>query len=344
MTADSGESAQIGLPDPLGLQEGECQMEKTVLCVMPVEARHKEKLEAAGIGCRFVYASYDSVTEEQIAKADVILGNAPAGMIHASPRLKILQLNSAGTDDYIRPGVLDPGTVLLNATGAYSKAVAEHALAMTLMLQKKLHLYRDDRQTGSWNDYGTVTSIADAVVLVIGLGDIGQHYAALTKALGAYTIGVTRRPAKPLAFMDEQCLTAQVDELLPRADVVVSFLPGSGQTYHFYDADRFARMKEGAFFLNLGRGGAADPAALLAAVHSGKLAGAGLDVTDPEPLPADSPLWREERILITPHVAGSFHLPETFERIVDIAAGNLKAWLEGGELRNIVDFATGYKR
>ena len=319
-------------------------MEKTVLCVMPVKARHKEKLEAAGRGCRFLYESYGSVTEEQVAQADVILGNVPARMIHASPRLKVLQLNSAGADDYIRPGVLDPGTVLLNATGAYSKAVAEHALAMTLALQKKLHLYRDDRQTGSWADYGTVTSIADAVVLVIGLGDIGQHYASMAKALGAYTIGVTRRPAKPLPFMDEQCLTEQVNELLPRADVVVSFLPGSGQTYHFYDEARFALMKEGSFFLNLGRGGAADPDALLKALRSGRLAGAGIDVTEPEPLPEDSPLWKEEKLFITPHVAGSFHLPETFERIVNIAAENLAAWLEGRQLRNVVDFATGYKR
>lgn len=319
-------------------------MEKTVLCVMPVELRHKEKLEKAGSGCRFLYESYESVTQEQIAQADAILGNVPAEMIHASPRLKMLQLNSAGADAYIRPGVLDSGTVLLNATGAYSKAVAEHALAMTLCLQKKLHLYRDDRQTGSWSDYGTVTSIADAVVLVIGLGDIGRHYASMAKALGAYTIGVTRRPAPPLSFMDEQHLTDQVDELLGRADVVVSFLPGSGKTYHFYDEARFARMKEGAFFLNLGRGGAADPKALLAALQSGRLAGAGIDVTEPEPLEKDSPLWKEEKLFITPHVAGAFHLPETCERIVDIAAANLAAWLQGGELRNVVDFATGYKR
>lgn len=319
-------------------------MERTVLCVMPVEERHKEKLEAAGAGCRFIYSSYKAVTRDQIAQADVILGNAPADMICASPRLKLLQLNSAGTDDYIKPGVLSPDTILLNATGAYSKAVAEHALAMTLALIKKLHLYRDDHREGKWSDYGTVTSIADAVVLVVGLGDIGAHYARLAKALGAYTIGISRRPKEPLPFVDEEYLTEQTDEILGRADIVVSFLPGNGQTRHFYDAARFARMKEGAYFLNLGRGSAVDQEALLQALESGHLAGAGIDVTDPEPLPADSPLWQEDKLLITPHVAGSFHLPETFERIVDIAAENLQAWLEGGSLRNVVDFTTGYKR
>ena len=315
-----------------------------VLCVMPVEERHKEILEKAGAGCQFEYSSYGTVTREQIARADVILGNAPAGLIQAAPRLKLLQLNSAGTDDYIRPGVLCCDTVLVNATGAYSKAVAEHALAMTLALMKKLPLYRDAQRQAVWSDYGTVTSIADACVLVIGLGDIGMHYARLVKALGAKTIGISRRPKDKPAYVDEMYLTQQTNEILGRADIVVSFLPGNAQTRHFYDEARFTCMKTGAYFLNLGRGSAVDQQALCAVLDSGRLAGAGLDVTDPEPLPSDSPLWQQEGLLLTPHVAGSFHLPETFERIVSIAAENLQAFLEGKELRNVVDFTTGYKR
>ena len=111
---------------------------KNVLVLMPVEARHKEKIEAAGKDCHIVYSRPDQVTEEMIRSANVIFGNPKAEMIGASENLEWLQLESAGTDAYIVPGVLNAKTVLTNATGAYTKAVSEHAFALTLMLQKKL--------------------------------------------------------------------------------------------------------------------------------------------------------------------------------------------------------------
>ena len=119
---------------------------KNVLVLMPVEARHKEKIEAAGKGCSIVYSSPNQVTEEMIRSANVIFGNPKAEMIGASENLEWLQLESAGTDAYIVPGVLNAKTVLTNATGAYTKAVSEHAFALTLMLQKKLYLYRDEQK------------------------------------------------------------------------------------------------------------------------------------------------------------------------------------------------------
>ena len=110
------------------------------------------------------------------------------------------------------------------------------------------------------------------------------------------------------------------------------------------NAERFAAMKASAVFLNCGRGGAVDPKVLYAALTEGRIAVAGIDVCEPEPLPADSPLWGLDNLLITPHVAGEYHLAETFERIVDIAAYNVAACLRGEQPRNIVDFATGYKK
>ncbi|MBR1457516.1 MAG: D-2-hydroxyacid dehydrogenase [Oscillospiraceae bacterium] len=317
---------------------------KHVLVVLPVEDRHVHKLEEAGKGCSFDFTFGEEPTAERIAQADVILGNVPAERICASERLELLQLSSAGADPYIKPGVLASNTVLCNATGAYGKAVSEHAFAMTLMLQKKLHLYRDAQRGALWSDAGTVVSMADAVVLVVGLGDIGLRFARMCKAMGAYVIGVRRRAGERPEGVDELCLTEELDALLPRADVVASFLPGSPGTYHTYTAERFARMKESAIFINCGRGGAVDGAVLADALQQGRIAAAGIDVTDPEPLPADSPLWALDNLMITPHVSGFYHLPETFERVVDIAAENLSAHLAGRPLRNVVDFETGYKR
>lgn len=317
---------------------------KNVLVLMPVEARHREKIEAAGAGCNIIYARPDTVTEEMIRSANVILGQPKADMIGASENLEWLQLESAGTDAYIVPGVLSGKTVLTNATGAYTKAVSEHAFALTLMLQKKLYLYRDEQKKAVWSDHGTVGSLSDCTVAVVGLGDIGQAYARLVKAMGAKVIGVKRRATNMPDCVDELIMTQDLDKILPRADVIMSILPNTPATRYIYTAESFDRMKDTALFINCGRGNAVSSEVLYQALSENKIAAAAMDVAEEEPLPPDSPLWGLENLVITPHISGGFHLPETFERIVDIAAGNLAAYVEGKELRNVVDFATGYKK
>ena len=317
---------------------------KNVLVLMPVKDRHKEKLEAAGAGCRFHYSTPKQVSPEAIQSANVILGQPKAEMIGASGNLEWLQLESAGADAYIKPGVLNERTVLTNATGAYSKAVAEHAFALTLMLQKKLYLYRDDQKKAVWGDRGTVSSLSDCTVAVVGLGDIGQHYARLVKAMGARVIGVKRRTGSCPDYVDELVMTQDLDTVLPRADVILSILPNTAATRYIYTAESFDKMKDSALFINCGRGNAVASDVLVQALTEHKIAAAAVDVTEVEPLPADSPLWQLENLVITPHISGGFHLPETFERIVDIAAENLGAYLAGRELRNVIDFATGYKK
>ena len=124
----------------------------------------------------------------------------------------------------------------------------------------------------------------------------------------------------------------------------MSVLPNTAQTRYLYTAESFERMKDSAIFINCGRGNAVASDVLYQALAEQKIAAAGIDVTDPEPLPADSPLWGLENLLITPHISGGNHLPETFERVVDIAAQNLSAYLSGRPLVNVIDFETGYKR
>lgn len=317
---------------------------KKILVCMSLEERHKQRLEAAAPGCEFTYAVGDELTRDMVSQAQIIIGNPKPSWIAASPRLELLQLFSAGADPYLKPGVLAPTTALTNATGAYGKAVSEHALAMTLTLLKKLHRYRDFQRDHAWKDAGMVTSLSDATVLVVGLGDIGLAYARMAKALGARVIGVKRRNGPSPEGVDELCLTAELDRVLPEADVIFSILPGTADTFHFYTAERFAAMKNSAVFLNCGRGSAVAMDVLADALRQGQIAAAGIDVAEIEPLPAESPLWDLENLLITPHVAGNFHLADILEQVVNISCGNLRAVLAGEPLRNVVDFATGYKK
>lgn len=317
---------------------------KNVLVTIPVKPEHKERLERIAPEFHYTYTTIPGTSEEMIAESDVILGCVPAERIHASERLKLLQLNSAGADPYIKPGILAKDTVLTNATGAYSKTVAEHGFACMLMLQKNLHLYRDAQRKNEWTDIETVTSPADAVVAVIGLGDIGCHFAKMAKSLGAYVIGVKRRPSACPEFVDELYTNDELDKVLPRADVIFSILPGTDATTHIYTRERFKMMKNTAIFINCGRGSAVDMDVLYEALKNHDIASAAVDVFEVEPLPSDSPLWGLDNLLVTPHTAGFYHLKDTLERIVDIAEYNFSVYVNGGEYKNIVDFETGYKK
>lgn len=171
---------------------------------------------------------------------------------------------------------------------------------------------------------------------MVGTGDLGTSFARLCRALGAHTTGVRRDPARPAQGIQRIYGLSELDELLPRADVVALALPQSPKTVGLFGRERLLRLKEDAILLNGGRGSAVDCAALAEVLESGRLWGAGLDVTDPEPLPPEHPLWRQPRALITPHTAGGDHLPDTARRIAAIALDNLGRYLRGKPLRNQV--------
>lgn len=317
-----------------------------ILVVIPVEEKHKRYLEDIGKSCQFEYAQVKTVTEEQVRRADIIIGNVSTAMLKEAECLQWIQLNSAGADAYCKPGILKDGVILTNATGAYGLAISEYMVGMSFMLQNKLYQYYGNQMGHQWKDMGKVTSVYGSTTLVIGLGDIGGEYAARMKALGSYTIGVKRTPGEKPEYLDELYTTERLDELLPRADFVSLSLPNTPNTIHLMDERRLRLMKPGAFLLNVGRGSAIDTDALCKVLEEGHLGGCGVDVTDPEPLPADHPLWDAPRMVITPHISGNYHLQETFERIVRIAGRNLEKFLAGqkGQMENQVDFQTGYRR
>lgn len=331
--------------------------EKRALVTIPTGERHRNLLQQAAPGWEFRFRGTDTlvcapqealpgqpVTQEDVDWTQVILGNVPAAMLHGSPALEWLQTNSAGVEPYIQPGVLAGDTLLTNATGAYGLAIAEHMLGMLLELFKKLELYRDAQKSGAWQSQGAVKAVYGSTVLVLGMGDIGGEFAARCKALGAKVIGVRRSPRPCPEYADEVHLLGDLDSLLPHADVVAITLPGTDATRGLMSRERLAKMKEGAVLLNVGRGFIVDTEALCDALERGHLSGAGVDVTDPEPLPPTHRLWNIPTAVVTPHISGFYHLRETHERIVGIFLENLRHFQAGEPLRNLVDFATGYRK
>ncbi len=323
-----------------------------VLVTIPVEQEHREYLEKIGkkIGektgktLEFYYVPRGGATKEQVLQADIILGNVPPEFLKDAKHLKFLQLDSAGAVEYASDKVIPEGAKLANATGAYGLAISEYMLGCVLMLRKKLNLYQDNMKRHEWKDEGMVLSIADTVTLVVGLGDIGGQFARKMSDLGSRVIGVRRNQSKCPDYLDELHLTEELDELLPRADIVACSLPGTAETEGMFHLERLKKMKKGAILLNVGRGSLIPSEALLEVLESGHLGGAAIDVAEIEPLPASSPLWDAPNLLITPHVSGNYHMKQILDTAVKIAGENLSAFLEGKELKNEVDFSTGYRK
>jgi phosphoglycerate dehydrogenase-like enzyme len=320
-------------------------MRDTVLVLFQTDAVFRQRLTKQLEGMTLVFnegPDTGRIVPEVAADITVIFGNPDIGFTRRCPHLRWIQLQSAGTDGYVN-GELDDSILLTNATGGYGHSVSEHMVAQTLMLYKKLHLYRDEQHKGCWRTRGMVKSIQGAVVLVVGMGDIGGEYARRMKALGAYVIGLRRTPQPKPDFVDEQFLAEQLDEVLPRADIVALALPGVKATIGIISRARIDNMKQGAIIVNAGRGSAIDTAALCDALETGHLDGAALDVTDPEPLPAGHRLWHVENALITPHVAGGRNMKETAEYIMELNLENAGRFMRAKPLKNLVDMHTGYR-
>ena len=321
-------------------------MEKKILVCLPLRPEQKQALNDAAPGFAFRFTTIPQVTKEDAVWADAVLGNVPVELISQNDHLEWFQSNAAGPNAYLAPGVLPERCVVTNATGAYGLAISEWMLGMWLGLLKELFLYRDRQNQNRWAPTGhSVRSIYGARVLCVGMGDIGSNFARRAHALGAEVVGV-RRTIHPDTPCPDYCLRvvpqSELDAELPQADLVALSLPGTPETAHLFNKERLALCKTGAILMNVGRGSAVDHDALYEAVHSGHLSGAALDVTEPEPLPADHPLWNEPGVILTPHVSGGFSLPRTLDNIADIFVHNLKRYAADQPLENQVSRTAQY--
>ena len=312
----------------------------------PLTGDHIRYLKACAVsGSRkleLVFRSPDEMTKEDLDQLVAAINFFPPALLSRAAHLEWVQLTSAGADLFAAKGALPESCILTNSSGAFSLSVGEHMIAQTFALARNLPVYSWDQKDHVWGDKKPVIAIENSTILVLGLGDIGSFYAGKMKALGAYVIGVRRREGACPDCVDEVATTVDLAKVLPRADIIAMVLPGGKATEHIIDDSAFALMKDGAVILNVGRGNAIDPAALMRALDSGRIRGAALDVTEPEPLPKDHPLWDYQNVMITPHIAGWWQLNETLERVVRICGENLRAFSCGEPLTHIVDREHGY--
>ncbi|KAA3605545.1 MAG: D-2-hydroxyacid dehydrogenase [Planctomycetota bacterium] len=265
--------------------------------------------------------------------------------VRAAKQLVWVQAPSAGVDRYLtnQPLMSTERVVLTNMQGVHGAAIADHVFAMLLTLTRDLRFHLHAKQRGSWNRRGSgiePIALSGKTLLVVGLGGIGREVAQRGKGFGMHVLATRRSAVEAPPYVDFQGTPEQLPALLGQADVIVLCLPLTEETRGMIDAKAMSQMKQGAFLVNIARGRIMDTEALTLALQSGHLAGACLDVTDPEPLPADHPLWSMDNVVITPHVAGRAAL--TSKQWNQVYRENLRRFAAGEPLLNVVDKKAGY--
>ena len=316
-------------------------MKKLAITFTALTDEQLEKIKNIAVGYEVVQMKS---IDEQIKGCEIVFGGIKPSFLSQANHLKWLHTSFAGVDSLLKPEVNFPKDVILtNSAGTYGTAISEYLLTITLMLMRRNLEYAKLQFQNTWKPLGSVKCIYGSKVCVVGLGDIGENYAKRCQALGATVSGVVRTPRETLPNSVDKLYTIdKLDEAITDADVVALCLPGTKDTAGLFNEARLNKMKPGALLLNIGRGTAIDTEALIAALESGQIGGAGLDVTDPEPLPSDSTLWSMDNVIITPHISGNQTLELTNDLIVDKFIKYLQDYIAGRKFERIVDKELGY--
>ena len=301
------------------------------------------KLNAAAERYGFEIISLNDENIDRINECEVVFGNIPPELLCEAVCLKWLACPFAGVERYINGELYASGEVILtNSSGAYGVSIAESMIAGILVLFRRFDKHMQNQNKRLWGPQFPVRSIYGSKITVVGMGDIGSCFAERAAALGAEVTGVRRKDTPKPEYLARQFTSSRLDETLPEAGVVALCLPSTDETARIIDKRRIALMNPSTVIANVGRGSAIDHDALVSALNEGRIGGAFLDVTDPEPLPPAHPLWTAKNCVITPHVSGNFTLELTRGRIAEIFLRNLDLYAEGKPLLHVVDKNSGY--
>lgn len=285
--------------------------------------------------------------EKHLSEAEIIVGWSSAAekaIEEPSSPLKWVQAWSSGVDYLPLKILAEKGILLTNTAGIHPRPVSESIFAAMLALVRHLPHAFKAKEAGLWQREQVLATpleeIHGKVLGVFGTGNIGQEVARIGRAFSMRTLGYKHTP-ELVPYFDEIFTGDDFYNLLSRCDYVVNLLPLTEGTRGLFDEQAFAAMPQGSRYLNFGRGETTDTSSLVEALESGHLAGAALDVTDPEPLPEESPLWKMDQVVITPHIAGkSVHYSQ---RVLDIFTENLKSYLQTGDVvKNKIDYQQAY--
>lgn len=280
----------------------------------------------------FEFLSYPrnaKVPDEVLARAEVLMNYGDKSQIAPAKNVRYIHTISAGIDGYIDEVDRCHGSALpvTNGAGVYSDAVGEHVIALLLAVVHGIVPSVRNMAEKQWPAIPMLGNVNGKTIAVLGTGDIGNNAARICAAMGARVLGFKLHACEPFPPYSEIYTGDDgLDDLLPQADAVLVCLPGSPFTKDMLDARRIGLMKAGSVLVNIGRGSIVNTEALMEALRSGRIAAAGLDVTDPEPLPPDHPLWDCPNVLITPHISG---LGASKQKHAEWFAENLRAYLEG---------------
>lgn len=321
-------------------------MTLNILIAIPPERINQSQIDRirAIIGdSHLVITDRKEEIEPLLGEIEIVAGHIPVEWIPRAPRLRWYQQWGAGTDWLMRhPEAAAKDFILTNASGVHAIPISEHILAFMLAFARGLpaaihaqsqHHWERNRDPGSFE-------LAGKTVLMVGVGAIGKRTAHLCAAMGMRVLGIRRDPSRTVPGIERMVGMEELDSVLPDADFVVLTIPLTEDTRCLFNRDRFSRMKPSAYLINIGRGGTVNEEDLIAALHTGQIAGAGLDVFATEPLPAKSPLWDMPNVIITAHYSGN--TPFYDERAFDIFADNLERFIKGQTMKNVVDKKRGY--
>ena len=281
---------------------------------------------------------------QKAANVDVVIGLCSPEILDAGKSIQWIQILGAGVEQCVRiPAVRQRNILVTNMQRIGGPIIAEHVIALTLAFTRGLDFYLPARSKHEWRRAtppGRMAVVDGKTMLVVGLGGIGGEVAKRAHALGMRVIATRASGRTGPDYVSYVGLPDELLKLASEADFVVNTAPLTPQTTGIFDAAFFAKMKPSAYFINVARGGSVVTTALVDALNQNKIAGAGLDVTDPEPLPPEHPLWSAPNVIITPHVANDSDLG--YEAQIAVIEENLRRYASGERMLSVVDVTRGY--
>ena len=308
---------------------------------------HKAQIEAAAGAAGFTphFFTLDQFEEAKacLQSCEVLYAHS-VDLMRATPAtLKWYCCSFAGVDPYCKdPAIFaNPDCLLTNSNG-YGVTIAEHVVMVLLMLLRRMPEYEEVVRNHGWSNQLPIRSIRDNEFTILGTGNIGVNVAERLRGMGAAKITGLSRSGRPHPAFDEVRPIADLDAVLPDTKILVMALPGTAETIRILNRARIALLPGDAYVINVGRGTAIEQEPLIEALNEGRIAGAALDVMDPEPLPKDHPLWTAKNLILTPHVSGNMTLGYTCDTNVDMFCRDLRNYAAGRPLEGLVDRKRGY--
>ncbi|OGH12043.1 MAG: hypothetical protein A2857_03540 [Candidatus Levybacteria bacterium RIFCSPHIGHO2_01_FULL_36_15] len=305
--------------------------------------KHIKAIEKVSKKCKVVLVDVTKLSEH-LADADILL--VPSSMIgkintKKSKILKWIHVTSAGVNN-LPEQILKSDIIITNSSGVHPIPIAEQVFTYMLMFARNINQAIKSKAERKWLAHYefNVFEVHGKTIGIVGFGRIGEKIAQLSKAFNMKVFGVTKTKRNSQKNVDRLFTLKDLDKLLSASDFVISCLPGTRETYHLFDKNKFSMMKKSAYFINIGRGSTVDEKDLISALGGKIIKGAGLDVFEKEPLMPDSALWTMDNVILTPHNAGL--TPFYMDRVIDIFCENLKAYLSKKLMPNLVDKKLGY--